>query len=303
MDEQLPFCKCGCGQKVTKSNNKYIWGHNTKGQIASEETRKKLRDASLGITYEMRHGKEKSDEIKAKIGAESKGRASAIKGKKWDDFYGKEKSDEMKKIIADQHKVNPVFKGRIGIKNPNYKGAKDVLYKYWSLKLTEDDSRENKEGKIEVKCKYCDQWFIPTQIEMNNRIGALKHGEGSNFYCSSECKESCSDFYQVLWPKYYKPYDNKYSRVEVASTLRKMVFARDNWLCQKCEDPTKTAIECHHIDPVSEQPLFANDMDSCITFCVECHVFVHTQIEGCKYNELGCNRPIKQTKEKETLKP
>ena len=27
----LPFCKCGCGNKVTKSGNKYLLRHNFNG--------------------------------------------------------------------------------------------------------------------------------------------------------------------------------------------------------------------------------------------------------------------------------
>ena len=42
----------------------------------------------------------------------------------------------------------------------------------------------------------------------------------------------------------------------------------------------------HHIDPVSQEPFFANDPDSCITLCKECHKQIHMNIEGCKYHEL-----------------
>lgn len=44
------------------------------------------------------------------------------------------------------------------------------------------------------------------------------------------------------------------------------------------------------IDPLSTEPFFANDPDSCITLCKDCHKEIHMNIEGCKYNELGCNR-------------
>ncbi len=287
MNKELPFCKCDCGGRVTKPNNKYIWGHNAKGHIVSQETREKVRKAHFGITYEERHGKEKADKIKKKIGAKSKGRIPLCKGKTWVELYGEEKAAEMRKTIAEKHKVNPIFKDRVGEKNPYYKGAKDSLYKHWGPKITEDGKRENEDGKIEVKCTYCGKWFIPTQIEMDNRIKELKReGVGCNFYCSPECKELCSDYYQVLWPKNYKPYDN-YSnnrRIEVHPQLRQMVFERDNWTCQKCEE-TKY-LECHHIDPISKEPIFANDMDSCITLCKECHKFIHVNIEDCGYAEL-----------------
>jgi len=287
MNKEFPFCKCGCGQRVTKLKNKYILGHNLKDQIITQETREKLRIAKLGITYEERYGKEKADEIKKKIGAKSKGRFQPWKGTTWNKLYGKGKADKMRKAIVDKHKINPKLKDRVGLKNPNYKGAKDCLYIHWSPKLLYDINRENEDKKIEVRCTYCGKWYIPTSVEMDNRIRSIRQETfGNGFYCSSSCKELCPIHWQVLWPKNYKPYENDpyKMRVEVSSELRKVVFKRDDYTCQKCEK--KESLECHHIDPVSQEPFFANDPDSCITLCKECHKFIHTKIEGCKYYEL-----------------
>ncbi len=285
MNIELPFCKCGCGNRVTKQNNKYIWGHNGTGRIVSEEERKKMRNRMKGKTYEELYGKERAIEVKKKLWQNRETFEPPNKGKTWDELYGKEKSNEMKNKIAEKHRINPIFKNRTGKNNPYYKGAKDSLFKHWDSKITEDEKQENNEGKIEVKCRYCNRWFVPTQVEMDNRIGELRRGGlGCNFYCSKDCKELCPDHYQVLWPKNFKPYDNKYNQTEVSSSLRKMVFERDNWICQKCESTEK--LECHHIDPVSQEPMFANDMDSCITLCKECHKYMHMKIDGCKYHEL-----------------
>ncbi len=285
MSNELPFCKCGCGQKVSSKKNKFIWGHNAKGSNHTKETREKLRNAHLGKTYEEKYGKVKADEIKKKLWANREKVDPPWKGKTWVELYGKEKADEIRKIIAEKHRNNPKFKDRKGSKNPYYKGAKDSLYSHWSPKLTYDENRENNEGKIEVRCRYCNKWFVPTSVEMDNRIGELRReGSGSNFYCSDDCKKLCPDHYQVLWPKNYKPYDNINRSVEVSPELRKMVFERDEWICQKCESTEK--LECHHIDPVSLEPLYANDLDSCITLCKECHKGIHINIEGCGYSEL-----------------
>jgi len=62
-----------------------------------------------------------------------------------------------------------------------------------------------------------------------------------------------------------------------------MVFERDNWKCQKCG--SDKSLESHHIDPKSLNPGFANDMDSCITLCKDCHKEVHMK-DGCRYYEL-----------------
>jgi 5-methylcytosine-specific restriction endonuclease McrA len=56
-------------------------------------------------------------------------------------------------------------------------------------------------------------------------------------------------------------------------TLRKKVFERDNFTCQKCgiQDKTAKILEAHHI-----VPLFVNGEDeltNLITLCADCHHF------------------------------
>ena len=205
----------------------------------------------------------------------------------WEEYYGEEKADEIKNKIREKNTNNPKLKDRIGSKNPNYKGAKDSLYDHWNpkFKLSLEKTRKNKEDKIEFRCKYCNKWFTPTPSEMDNRLAQLRKGnDGCHLYCSDDCKDLCSDHYQVLWPKHYKPYENRDRNVEVRPNVRKMVFERDNWECQKCEDTD--CLECHHIDPVSQIPMFANDIDSCITLCKDCHKEIHMTVKGCGYGEL-----------------
>ncbi len=282
---ELPFCKCGCGKKVTKKRNTYILGHNIKDIIFSEETRQKMRERLKGKSYEELHGSEKAKEIKKKLWKNREKKDPPNKGKTFDEYFGKVKADIIREKISLKNTNNPKLKDRKGKKNPYYKGAKDSLYEHWSPKLEFDINRKNVEEKIEVRCTYCNKWFVPTQVELDNRIGALRrNGIGAYFYCSDECKDLCPDHYQVLWPKNYKPYDNINKQSEVHPDLRKLVFERDKWICQKCH--SENFLQCHHTDPVSQEPLFANDIDSCITLCKECHKDVHMKIEGCKYNEL-----------------
>jgi len=281
---KLHLCKCGCGEEVTKKSNLYIWGHNAKGRKVSEKQKEKQSKRLKGKNYIELHGEEKSEEIKQKIGAKSKGRIPINKGQTWNEFYGENKADQMREKTRKKLTNHPKLKDRCGPKNPNYKGSKDSLYNHWSPKLIFDENRNNN-NKIEVKCTYCGKWFTPSESELNNRINAIKREKFScDFYCSNECKHLCSSHYQVLWPKNHKPYDNKYTQIEVSPELRKMVFERDNWECQKCG--YIKSLECHHIDPVSQIPMFVNDVSSCITLCSKCHKFVHTEIEWCKYHEL-----------------
>lgn len=46
MTDKLPFCECGCGERVAKLGNKFRHGHNQRGIPTSEKTRKKIGDAN-----------------------------------------------------------------------------------------------------------------------------------------------------------------------------------------------------------------------------------------------------------------
>jgi 5-methylcytosine-specific restriction endonuclease McrA len=63
-----------------------------------------------------------------------------------------------------------------------------------------------------------------------------------------------------------------------------LVLERDGYKCVKCgsEEP----LHCHHIYPVSTNPLESTDIDNCITLCIDCHKKVH-QKDGCQYNQLN----------------
>jgi len=56
-------------------------------------------------------------------------------------------------------------------------------------------------------------------------------------------------------------------------TLRKKVFERDNFTCQKCktEDKTTKTLEAHHITPLVMEG--DDDLDNLITLCNDCHHF------------------------------
>jgi 5-methylcytosine-specific restriction endonuclease McrA len=64
-----------------------------------------------------------------------------------------------------------------------------------------------------------------------------------------------------------------------------MVFERDNYICQRCGSEIK--LHCHHIDPVSRNPVESADLDNCVTLCEGCHELMHTST-GCKKYKLRC---------------
>jgi len=153
--------------------------------------------------------------------------------------------------------------------------------------------RRNKEDPniLEVKCFKCGKWFIPTFNSVHNRIQVLKGNYNGEYllYCSDGCKKSCSIYRKT--PEVLMKEDAvragrlqwlELSR-EVQPELRQMVLERDSYTCQKCN--SNKNLQCHHIQPVTIEPLLSADIDNCITLCYNCHKEVH-QKDGCRYGQL-----------------
>jgi len=310
------LCSYGCGQiakfqykngNVCCSNGSHLCpvirkknSESSKGKSSgmlgkhhSNETKQILREKNLGRSAWSKGLTKETDERVKKM-SESKKKPDPTK-KELEEL---KRQREQKRLELRQHRSrrmkerwkDPKYREKLtkmqqGSSNGNYKGldGKWASYTYNVKKLTpiEEVKRDLKNRNIlNVRCSYCNKWYRPTSNEVVNRRLGLDSGT-CKFYCSEDCKELCSDYGQINYPKGFKT-NNR--RVEVVSEVRKIVFERDNWECQKCGSDEQ--LECHHIDPVSQEPFFANDPDSCITLCKKCHIYIHTNIDGCGYNEL-----------------
>lgn len=165
----------------------------------------------------------------------------------------------------------------------------NAKYKTYYAKLTvEELPRLHDDGvSLEVLCKYCGKYFIPTINNVKHRLEALcsnRRGGGGFLYCSDNCKTSCPIYRQVKYPKGFK----KASSREVNSLVRQMCFKRDGWLCQICgKSIDEVQLHCHHIEGYAQNPMLGNDIENVITLCKECHKEVH-KLPGCNYNDLRC---------------
>jgi len=123
---------------------------------------------------------------------------------------------------------------------------------------------------LQVKCTKCDKWFTPTLKSVVNRIAALNSNKGEKrFYCSDECKHSCSIFHKVKYST-----DEKRSKTNpnfTSEELRiwsKEVLKRANNACEYCNNP---ATDAHHIQPKKLEPFYALDPDNGVACCESCH--------------------------------
>jgi len=192
-------------------------------------------------------------------------------------MYGRMHLEESKQKMSKNKSKN---------NNSNWKGGvthnKTPLYYTYTHQLEpiEQCNHDKDPNILNVFCVYCGKQFRPTIRQVHNRIlGFIK--DINKFYCSNECKQQCPIYRRR---KFYKGQEGYNSR-EVQPQLRQLVFARDNWTCQKCGN--EESLHCHHINPVISDPIESADVDNCITLCVECHKESH-KIAGCGYYELTC---------------
>ncbi|MCK9371445.1 HNH endonuclease [Candidatus Dojkabacteria bacterium] len=192
------------------------------------------------------------------------------------------------KIFTKEHRAKigiAKSKGDVTVKNiPLYDTYASQLELYEQCRRNADDP-----NILEVKCTYCGKWYIPTRIDIRNRIFGINSNDIHKLYCSDHCKSVCSLFNQsaqqlIMRDKIAAGHilPNELNR-EVQPQLRQMSFARDDYICVKCG--STGPLHCHHIDPVKLNPIESADVDNCITLCIDCHKEAH-QLPGCKYNEL-----------------
>jgi 5-methylcytosine-specific restriction endonuclease McrA len=248
------------GRTLNNEQRKKI-SKSLKGRKLSEETRKKISESMLG--------KKHSFETRKKLSDMRKGKRTGDKNP----FYGKHHSSESKiKISMSNKGRKPWNYMKKGKEMPGWKGGyKAPLYDTYEPQLSlTDKCRKNKEDKniLEVKCSVCKTFFIPSINSVTNRIAAIKGVQGGEhkFYCSEECKQSCSVYKKRLYQNGH-PKTKIYSQEEYQQ-FREYVLERDDFKCQYCG---QKAEHVHHERPQKLEPFFALDPDLAWSVCKNCH--------------------------------
>jgi len=277
------LCEYGCSQEA-----KYPPRKGMKGWCCSEShsgcpgVRQKISETMKGkITWNK--GKKtgpRSEETKIKISNSHKGK-----------FFSK----EHKKKISKSHKGVPLSKehkrkigkgnkGKTKFSLKNYKEKHPFLFIVEELRETK--TREIQVHCINHECKNSKEkggWFMPTANQLYERIKCLEHPEGNDgsyFYCSQHCKDTCPLY--NLHGDPYKEINLPYTYAEY-DTCRAVVFERENGLCEYCGEP---ATDMHHIYPVKLEPFFALDPDYCVA-CCEKHHYKYAHKGECSTGNLA----------------
>jgi 5-methylcytosine-specific restriction endonuclease McrA len=258
------------------------------GKHHTEEFKRMMKEKMLGENNPM-YGKHHTEETKKKM---FKNHAD-VKDQKHP-FYGKHHTEEARKKMRESKRGKYVGENSYSWKG-GYNSNGIPLYDTYAPQLEWcEEVRRNADDPnvLEVRCTYCDKWYIPKIWQVKNRIGSLKDSyNGENrFYCSENCKHACP-IYNKKPETLIKEDAVRAGKMpwleldrEVQHELRQMVLERDGYVCQKCGSTEN--LHCHHILPVAVEPLLSADIDNCITLCADCHKAVH-KLPGCGYNEIS----------------
>jgi len=162
--------------------------------------------------------------------------------------------------------------------------AKFDSYFYKIEKYEEIRKDPDNEDYLQTKCANCDEWFNPTNYEVKNRIRAIKGTQVGELrlYCSDQCKELCSVYRQILYPKGFKNYDNIRDG-QWQAEWAEMIKKRDGYECVKCG--STESLEAHHLEGINENCIEMWDLNLGVTFCYEHHKKAHSEV-GCRFVDL-----------------
>jgi hypothetical protein len=161
------------------------------------------------------------------------------------------------------------------------------LFETFGSRLELCEEIRNIDNFLEIRCTYCGKWFQPKSSLVTKRILFIegKSDKESRLYCSKECKHNCPIFNRSEEDYLAASKVDKLKNLsrEAQPELRKLVFARDNYECQRCG--SNISLHCHHFEGIEHNPIESADVDMCITLCKECHKGAHSQ-NGCKSYDL-----------------
>jgi hypothetical protein len=115
----IGLCECGCGKKVTKEGNKYIWGHNSRGHGYPSWKKGLTKESDIRVLQAGKKcsGSQKRDEnliakrkeIARKMGLDNLGRIHDEKTKEKDRISTQRRWDNMTDLEKEAHFLK-VFK-------------------------------------------------------------------------------------------------------------------------------------------------------------------------------------------------
>lgn len=259
-------------QKIRLTNTGRVHSQETKDKISvshigkthTKEAKKKMSESSKG-QIAWNKGIPHTYETRKKISNSNKGKSSWHKGIPWD-IEVKQKIQKAKQLTISKVKE----------KYPTFYKIEEMRY----------DPNNPGKNEIQFHCKnsICENslekggWFTPTYNNFMDRVRCVESEStiygSSHFYCSENCKQTCSIFNKSASQLIKQDQINAgiidesyYTSAEYQSYRKEVLQRADN----KCEYCGKPAVHVHHSRPQKLEPFFSLDPDFGVACCKECH--------------------------------
>lgn len=224
----------------------------------------------------------------------TKKREYTLNNKKHKSEYDKKhyaKNAELRKEYAKNYRESNRGKVAEGLYNWRVRNAvlkretdkiwknSDALYESYGSKLGNVEETRDNGTLLEVRCTYCNRWFIPKNKAVQQRLRSINGtNTGENrLYCSDECKQACPIFGVQLYERGTRLSTSR----ETPAEFRKMALEDRDYTCEKCGS-TENGLHVHHIEGYTEQPMLMADLCNVLVVCKKCHKEIHKQ-PGCSY--------------------
>ena len=275
------ICDYGCGQEAKYKFNNGKWccevryhkcPSKRKIQSIAQQKRDDLKEQGRRLGKSNR-GRKHGFTIRKKLSNIQKERAKSPEERK-------RRSDQQKEYHENLSKED---KTRYSLIRSN---TVERIAKNHPLLIKIEELREDPiSGRIQGRCKNhnCinskekDGWFTLVGRQLEHRMQAIENqhnNEGNYFYCSDECKNSCSLYgksaTQLINEDKIKAGIIKelpYTASEY-DVWRQEVLKRADYKCEFCGEPAK---HCHHSRPQKLEPFFSLDPEYGIACCIKCH--------------------------------
>jgi len=265
MENYNMLCEYGCGNEASftfKNGKRCCSSHISKCPAISKKVKNKLSGRKLSKEHikslkESHIGISPSKKTREKL-------SKALSGKNHPN-YGKKLSNDTILKMKNSHKGQ-------GKRTISYIKKKYPIF----FKVEEMRYNPDKPGKkeIQVRCKNhkCpnskeqDGWFTPSGRQIEHRLSALDY-DGSYFYCSDECKETCPIYGRKAITLIKTDSNIKYTSTEY-HIWQQEVLKRAEHKCEYCGEQATIA---HHSRPKKLEPFYVLDPDFGIACCEKCH--------------------------------
>ena len=122
--------------------------------------------------------------------------------------------------------------------------------------------------------KHAEEWKRKQRERMIGNTYGFQKGKSSVF--KGKIRLNMRGKNHPMWKGGYNS-ENRLFKAKIEYKLwREAIFARDNWICQKC-GIRRTELHPHHILNFSVYHELRTSIENGITFCKKCHYDFHTR--------------------------